>query len=346
MDKKFYCVLLLIAVIGLVVHVQFWRIPAAALRQEDIYYIWLEGKRIVLGENPYARVLEGNLRVNDKYATYFPMVYIFSAVLQKLGFTEFRDWLIIWRPLSYLFHMGTVTLILRAFQQRGAILLGFVASMMLLLGRWSLYVVTVHHIEFAAIFFLILSLVWLHGRSSLALIMYSLSLAIKQIGIFLLPLYVIHLFKAKPKSGRFKAAFLGFVLIVSIPVLVSVPFLWGNAEGYLKSILFSATRLGSLHIEAAPSIDVLAANTFPWIVGLRAKALMLFLMGITFLSFWKEKINIFISSSITMMTFLYFNSVLFLQYFVWPLSLILLAFAMTIETPRKGERDKLNREFR
>ncbi len=36
---------------------------------EDIYYSWIEGGRILHGENPYARVLQGDMQNNSKYAT-------------------------------------------------------------------------------------------------------------------------------------------------------------------------------------------------------------------------------------------------------------------------------------
>lgn len=105
----------------------------------------------------------------------------------------------------------------------------------------------------------------------------------------------------------------------------SLPFLIWNAEGFVKSILFSATRQGSLHVEAAPSVDLLYSQQFGWIVGLKAKLLVLFLMGLIYLSSLKEKIGMFVASAMVMMVFLYFNSVLFLQYFLWPLCLTLFA---------------------
>ena len=42
-------------------------------KNEDVYYIYLEGKRIIDGENPYERILEGDMRINKKYPTYFPL---------------------------------------------------------------------------------------------------------------------------------------------------------------------------------------------------------------------------------------------------------------------------------
>lgn len=323
--RRYWLALLFLASAGLLIHIKFWSIPASDLMGEDIYYIWLEGKRIIAGENPYARVLASNMRTNDKYATYFPLAYLVSALVQKLGLPTFLDWLYLWRPLSFSFHLGIVALTLRYFYRRSLWLFGFVAATILLMGRWSLYIAQVHHLEFAAIFFLLLSLVLLQAKPRLSLLAFSLSLGIKQIAIFLLPLYLIHLWINGDNDKRIKRVTWGFLIILSVPVLTSLPFLLWNAEGFFKSILFSATRLGASHIDDAPSIDVLASYNRPWLVGLKAKLPMLSLMGLIYLSFWRETISILAAAALVMMVFLYFNSVLFSQYFLWPLSLTLLA---------------------
>jgi uncharacterized membrane protein len=166
---------------------------------------------------------------------------------------------------------------------------------------------------------------FLQARPRLSLLAFSVSLGIKQIAIFLLPLYLIYLWINGDKDERIKDVAWGLLIILSVPVLTSLPFLIWNAEGFLKSIMFSATRLGSLHIDGAPSLDVILSQDLPWLVGLKAKLLMLSLVGLIYLSFWRETISILASAALVMMVFLYFNSVLFLQYFVWPLSLTMLA---------------------
>jgi hypothetical protein len=342
MLKRYWFPLILLAVLALVIHSQFWQLSVDELKQEDIYFIWLEGKRIALGENPYARILDGNLRINDKYPTYFPVTYFAIALFHKLGFTEFKDWLIVWRPLTWLFHVGLVFVIFRAFQRRGAWLLGAVAVGILVFGRWSLYIVRVHHIEFAAIFFLIYSLVILRKQTRLSLFMYSLSLGIKHIAVFLLPLYLIYVWIETNRGDRLKKVGLGLLLILSVPLLTSLPFIILNADSFFKSIVFSATRQGAIHIGGAPSIDLLVAEVFPWFVGLKAKSMMLLLMGLTYLSFWRERVHIFIASTVTMMIFLYFNSVLFLQYFIWPLSLLLLAFSEFVGSNIADDNARIN----
>src|SRR5687768_7823003 len=85
LDKKFWLLFLPLIFVGFLLHRFLWIHPDD-LMMEDIYYIWLEGKRIINGENPYGRVLTGNMRNNDKYATLFPIAYLLSALIQKIGF--------------------------------------------------------------------------------------------------------------------------------------------------------------------------------------------------------------------------------------------------------------------
>lgn len=320
-DKRYIFLLLLLAALGLLMHIRYW-LATDSLRGQDIYFTWLEGKRIIAGENPYARVLTGDMRTNAKYATYFPVTYIFSALVQKLGLTSFRDWLNLWRPISFGFHIGIVSLILRYYEKRSLWILGFVASSIILLGRWSLYVIRVQHLEFAAIFFLLLSLILLEEKPRLSLLMLSISLGIKQVAILLLPLYLIHLWSKGENNHRARNLVIALVIALSIPLVTSLPFLIWGPEGFFKSILFSATRFGGSHIGSVPSIDVIFSKRYEWIVGIKAKLPMLILMAMVYASYFKEKVGIFTACTMTMVTFWCFNSVLLLQYFLWPLCIL------------------------
>ena len=68
-DKKYWLLLSSLIFGGVLLNVLFWQISPSDLLEEDMYYIWLEGKRIANGENPYARVLAGNMRNNDDIST-------------------------------------------------------------------------------------------------------------------------------------------------------------------------------------------------------------------------------------------------------------------------------------
>ncbi len=74
---------------------------------EDIYYSWVEGGRILNGQNPYARVLAGDMQFNDKYATYFPLFYEASYLSERLGFEAYPSWLAFWRVVFIAFELAT-----------------------------------------------------------------------------------------------------------------------------------------------------------------------------------------------------------------------------------------------
>jgi hypothetical protein len=90
-----------ILVIGTIAHINAWA-PPSTLVGYDINYVFIEGQRILAGENPYSRVHSGDMRTNRKYATYFPAYYELSAVTQLAGLRDFEPWVGAWRCLFLL----------------------------------------------------------------------------------------------------------------------------------------------------------------------------------------------------------------------------------------------------
>jgi hypothetical protein len=86
-----------------------------------------------------------------------------------------------------------------------------------------------------------------------SLLLFGFSLAIKQIAIFLMPLYLIWEYQ---QSRSWQKVFVAGLWMAVIPLLASIPFLIWNAEGFIKSIVFSATRIALDHF-GAESIDVI-----------------------------------------------------------------------------------------
>src|SRR5215467_2920496 len=97
------CLLGAMGVLAICVHVYFW---STNLVGQDIYYCWLDGQRLVYGENPYSRILSGNMSENQKYPTYFPGIYLLTAAFQVAGFTNFSSWVSVWRVIVLLTHLA------------------------------------------------------------------------------------------------------------------------------------------------------------------------------------------------------------------------------------------------
>ena len=179
-NKKFLALICLFLLIlcGYIIHEI--SIPIEINQTEDIYYLWVEGKRLLSGENPYARILAGNMRENNKYATYFPLFYLLSYLSQLMGLKNYTDWLYFWHDIFFIFNLGISLCIFYTLYQYELVLLAFFSASFWLFNRWTLHVTVINHIDFIAIFFLMLSLLFFH-KYKLSLFLFSVSLAIKQI---------------------------------------------------------------------------------------------------------------------------------------------------------------------
>jgi hypothetical protein len=302
-----------------IAHTQLWK---NRVKDEDIYYNWLEGERIVNGENPYARILGGDMLNNYKYATYFPAFYELAAAMHWAGLSDFSEWLSVWREIALFFSLAIAAQLFFMLYPQGGLLAACFAAAFWLFNRWTLSITAIAHIDFVPIFFLLLSLSLFHRRRSASFLLFSLSLAFKQIAVFLFPLYLIWTWHFATER-KLKQTLAAGLLIASVPLLTSLPFLAWNAEGFIRSLLFSFTRQPMSHF-AAPSLD----SYMQWL-GVAAKLPMLGVLLAVYLLAWHRKVGMYTASLLAMATFIDFNSVLFKQYVAWivPLfPLILLDF--------------------
>jgi len=282
---------------------------------EDIYYAWVEGKRIASGENPYARILSGDMRMNQKYATYFPLFYVLSALTQGIGFEEYPQWISLWHRIFLGFEIGIGLTLFYVFHRLGMNALGFFSSLFWLFNRWTLEVVQIGHMDFIPLFFLIASLLSFRKHAEIALLLFSLSLGLKQIAVFLAPLYLVWIWHS-PGKRNLKTLLSAMAIMMSVPALASLPFILWDAEGFFKSILFSVTRYPSDHFQAA-SVDV-----YLGLIGIPAKVPMLLLMTLVYYAALRRSIGMYTAALLVMFAFIDFNSVLFRQYMCWVVPLI------------------------
>src|SRR5262245_46803293 len=81
---------LAVALLAVRVNLRFWSLDTVG---SDTYYSWIEGRRILRGQNPYERILHGNMEENQKYSTYFPLFYELSALVQTAGIRQYYPWI-------------------------------------------------------------------------------------------------------------------------------------------------------------------------------------------------------------------------------------------------------------
>jgi hypothetical protein len=104
--------------------------------------------------------------------------------------------------------------------------------------------------------------------------------------------------------------------MLCVPLLVSVPFLFWDAEGVVRSVLISVTRNPETVI-ALETFDHLTRQIFPDFSGTPTKLPMLLFMGVIYVAVFQRKIGLAASAFGIIIAFTILNSVLFFQYWAW-----------------------------
>jgi uncharacterized membrane protein len=283
---------------------------------DDIYYMWTYGARILAGDNPYESVLSGNMRDNRKYATYLPGFYLLSAATQALGLREYADWLKLWRHVFVACTVGVAWLIYWTCHRRDLGLLGLCGALLWLFNRWTVSELRAAQMDPLGILFLLWSLLWFDQRPKASAFLLGTSLVLKQMAVFLLPLYVVWRWQAsRADRGRGVSAALA---AMAAPLLLCVPFVVWNAEAFVMSIMFSATR-------NAISLGPLAIDSVAGLSGLAARLPMVALLLLLYLAAARYRVGMYAASLLAWTIFIDFNPVLFDQYMVWVVPFVPLA---------------------
>lgn len=301
------------ALIAVRVNLRFWSIDTVGY---DTYYSWVEGRRILRGQNPYERILHGSMEENNKYATYFPLFYESSALVQRMGIRQYHPWITFWRYIFLGCNIAIGFALCAMLFSRRTWVLALLAMPFWYFNRWTLNTSASVALDFIPIALMIFSLGLFDRHRKTSLLLYSFSLAIKQIGIFVAPLYLVWEYH---QTRSIKKTIIAGLWIISIPLLSSIPFLFWNAEGFFKSIAFSATRSALNHF-GAESIDSILNLS-----GLPARIPFLIMLCAAYFAAWQKPLARYGSAMLVMAIFIAFNSILFQHYPVWLMPLLPLA---------------------
>jgi len=304
---------LAIALIAVRVNLRFWSLDTVG---SDTYYSWIEGRRILDDRNPYERILHGNMEENEKYSTYFPLFYEASALVQDMGIRQYQAWIDFWRYFFLAGNIATGLALCAIIFSRRTWALALLAMPFWYFNRWTLSASATVALDFIPIFLMVLSLGMFERYRKTSLLLFSFSLAIKQIAIFLAPLYLVWEYQ---HSRSIKKTVIAGLLIMSIPLLSSIPFLLWNAEGFVKSIAFSATRTALNHFGAESIDSILNLN------GLLARLPFLIMLCAGYFTAFQKAMGRYGSAMLVMGIFIAFNSILFLHYPAWLMPLLPLA---------------------
>ena len=287
---------------------------------EDVYYYWLRGGMVAKGENPY-RCATDDTCTHHKNPGHFPLFYLLSAVSQKAGLHDFTDWIAFWRPIFLGSYVAIGVILFWTLLQRRQYELAVFALFFWLFNRWSMYVIRVAHVDFIALLFLTLSVVLFEKKRYWSAFLFGISLGIKQVAIFLAPLYIILVWVQAEKEKRWKVVLSSVAIMALVPLVASIPFLLDNPQGVVKGLLFSASRSSEANIGAPPLVSLLQIN------GSVGIAPMAFLMILVYLAAYRKQLPLSVAGLGIMLVFIAFNTVLFNQYFLWFVPFLPLALA-------------------
>ena len=307
------------------------RIHPRNMSGEDIYYSWVEGGRILNGQNPYARILQGDMKTNDKYATYFPVFYEASYLSERLGLTAWPSWMAFWRVVFIVFELATGALLYWMMARRNLPWIGVLAAAFWLFNRWTIQMLQVVNLDFVPLFFLLLSLDLFPRHRWLSLLAFSMSLGVKQIAIFMTPLYLIWVWQTSLPERRVPDLVTAGAIIASIPFVSSIPFLLWGPRGFVYSIFFSVTRIPDTPRGLAPALSYLFGGQTIY-----DKLLMFGLMLGVYVMAWKLPSARSLAALLVMLIFVCFNSVLYVQYILWPILLSMLVLCDVVGSVQRS----------
>ncbi len=299
--------------------------------KEDIYYEYIAAKQLQNKENPYNRILEGNMVENDKYATQLPLYFYSLAYLRKVSLDDFSGFIENFRNILFWFHLAGGVAIYAFFRARFQRLLGVSAAAFYVFNVWSLNSFIYLKQDMIAIALLLVSYNLFTSKRYrwISYILFGLSLGIKHIGVFVFPLFLTPIVFKEDSPRIFLRNMFLFVLTILIPTL---PLFIDNPQSFINSMLFSLTRepfsseilfgYSELLVNYNSAFDTgtLAQQMLPRLPLLIATLLCFLLLVL-------KKIPRATFMFLSVLVFAIFNPVIFPQYITWVIPLGLLALS-------------------
>lgn len=309
-------------------------------QKHDIYYEYQAAEQLQKGVNPYNRILEGNMIENDKYATQLPLYFYFLALIGKISQNNFDVFLENFRLVLFWFHLAGGVFIYLLFRRINKLFVGYCAAVFYIFNVWSVSSFIYLKQDMIAIALLILSFYFFRNKTYrwISYILFGLSLGIKHIGIFVLPMYLTPIFF---KEDSFKRFGLNMLLLFSTILIPTAPFLIDNSLSFINSMLFSLTRsplsneviygYNELLVKYNPSFNTgtLFQQLLPRLPLFIASVLSLVLL-------LTRKIPLSAYFFLSILVFAIFNPIIYPQYITWVTPVVLISL-VDYMAPQKGK---------
>jgi len=325
----FVFIFILIVVAFILHRVQLWVIPEGIKsdgEHHDVWYFFRDSKLLYKGINPYS-LWRTNPEANP--LDFFPLFALIGLVPMFLGYTTYSSWVSVMRVLYLAAELGIGAIIFRFSTTKKRPLLGLLGVSIWFFNLTTIKVWEILQTDSIVIFLALLGVYYLEKRPILANILLGCSVSIKQISVFLIPLFIIKQMKLIPiieitKKTQIKELIKTLFFILLVPFIISLPFLFLDYESLIKGLLFEAVRTASSHqIGKHSEILRYIADLFNIPAIITRIPMLLAFLGL-YIFYYKQEIDKYLFASLTFGIYLYFNSVVYKQYFVWPIPFIII----------------------
>lgn len=290
-------------------------------KTEDIYYEYDAAKQIQKGENPYLRILDSDMLENDKYATQLPHYYNFLAIIREKSNDNFSGFIENFRFMLFVAQVFGGLFIYLIFRKQNQKLIGLCGAVLYMFNVWTLNSMIYLKQDVLAISLLIVSFYFLNSKkySPISYLLYGLSLGIKYIGVFALPIYIVPYLMGKVSLKKFS---LNLFLLFFIIIIPTTPYLIEDFNSFSRSMIFSLTRspveseipygYNDLLVESPDSYrdNAILDKLTPRIPLFTA-------MLITIVLFLTKRIKQGTYLFLSLLVFAIFNPIIFPQYITW-----------------------------
>lgn len=292
-------------------------------RRTDIRAQYDDARLLTEGINPYSRITNPDLP-QDRFTFYFPGFLLTTATAIYLGADSYEYWLSGWRLASLLTHLSIGALLFTLILKRGSLLLAIIGSAFWFFSRWPLALYRSGQIDGPAILFLLLSLCLWKKRRDLSCLLFGLSLAVKQMAIFLFPLYLFWTWQEKANEKRMPTALLHTTLLCAvIPALLCLPFFIWNPEDFIATTLFPLTRAAT---------EPEALHAFLGLEGIKRKLPFLALLTLIYVQVACNRLTRYQQTCLVLLVLISFTNTYFSRHFNWLLPFLILS-ATDTRTP-------------
>jgi len=285
----------------------------------DVHRGFQRGVDLLNGVNSYLAFNPVNMLTQEKVPGFFPLYFVFMAVVTKLSQYSFVLFIDNLRYIIFVCYSALGLLIYKHLRSNSKLLAVF-GMVLYMFNRWTLQDVLALKQESYVLLVLALSLVLLRKHKAMGFLLYGVATALKHLTLLVFPVYVVELLAAKTPAKKYVLYFALFLAPIIVP---SLPYLIQTPTNFVNAILYNVTRESEttsdttiktgfdkvlvLYNQDTVNTGLLLLPRLPMVV-----TLLLFTVV-----FFKRKVNMWQYCALTYAVFIGFNPTLFDQYFMW-----------------------------